>query len=388
MIVLEKGDFKSMSHHYFVTGATGAVGSALIPLLLEDKNNIIWIVIRGESDHQVKMRLDELISFWEMSQVQAEDARLRVIPLKGDTDLPMFDLPEAVYTKVVRECTHIIHCAGVVRMNLPIEEARKHAVMATENIVNLALACKAAGNPIKKIEFVSTVGVGGCLPGVLQETWISTPRKYHNTYEQSKAEAEDYLKEQMELHQLPITVHRPSMVVGDTHTGKIIHFQVFYHICEFLSGRRSFGLLPTFGDMRLDTVPVNYVAEVLRWSSLQTNSSGKILHICSGAKDAITLTELQKLVREKMIQNKTSLPSLKSLPVSLFSLLLKFVSLFMNEKSKRALKTVPVFLDYLKDYQGFDNQKTKHYLENSGGPKLSDKNIYLLAVINNYLKKT
>lgn len=376
-----------MRNNYFVTGATGAVGSALIPLLLEDKNNRIWVVIRCEPNQKVETRLEELIKFWEMSNAQAVDARQRVIPLKGDTDLENFALTPEAYAIISQECTHIIHCAGVVRMNLPIEVARQHAVTATENVVKLALACKAAGNPIIKIEFVSTVGVGGCLPGVLQETWITTPREYHNTYEQAKAEAEDYLKAQIAKHQLPVTVHRPSMVVGDSKTGKIIHFQVFYHICEFLSGRRSFGLLPSFGDMRLDTVPVDYVAEVLRWSSLQPNSAGKILHICSGANDAIKLTDLQKLVREKMIQNKTALPSLKSLPVSVFSLLLKIVGIFMKSKSKRALKTVPVFLNYLKDYQGFNNQKTKLYIENSGGPKLCDKNIYLVGVINHYLKK-
>lgn len=376
-----------MSNNYFVTGATGAVGSALIPLLLEDKNNRIWVVIRCEPNQKVEDRLEELIKFWEMNNAQAIDARQRVIPLKGDTDQINFALTTEVYTKVSQECTHIIHCAGVVRMNLPIEVARQHAVTATENIVKLALTCKATGNTLKKIEFVSTVGVGGCLPGVLQETWITTPRKYHNTYEQSKAEAEDYLNEQINLHQLPVTVHRPSMVVGDSKTGKIIHFQVFYHICEFLSGRRSVGLLPTFGNMRLDTVPVDYVAEVLRWSSMQTGSAGKILHICSGADEAIKLTELQKLVREKMIQSKSALPRLKILPVFLFSLLLRAVSVFMSAKSKRALKTVPIFLDYLRDYQGFDNQKTKNYLEKSGGPKLSDKNIYLVYVLNHYLKK-
>lgn len=375
-----------MSHKYFVTGATGAVGSALIPFLLKDRNNQIWIVIRGDSNQKVKERFEELIIFWELSIKDAEDVRLRVIPLKGDTDLPFFDLPETTYAKVARECTHIIHSAGVVRMNLPLETARQHAMTSTENIVKLALACKAAGNPIKKIEFVSTVGVGGCLPGVLQEKWITTPRKYHNTYEQSKAEAEDYLKEQMELHQLPVTVHRPSMVVGDSLSGKIIHFQVFYHICEFLSGRRSLGLLPTFGDMRLDTVPVNYVAEVLHWSSLQSNSTGKILHICSGAKDAITLNELQKLVREKMLQNQMKLPRLKSLPVSIFVILLKIVGIFLNEISKRALKTVPVFLNYLKDYQGFDNLQTRQFLDTLGGPKLADKNHYLFLVLNYYLK--
>ena len=51
---------------------------------------------------------------------------------------------------------------------------------------------------------------------------------------------------------LPATIHRPSMVVGDSQTGKVIHFQVFYHLCEFLSGRRTLGIVPDTGDAALD----------------------------------------------------------------------------------------------------------------------------------------
>ena len=54
-------------------------------------------------------------------------------------------------------------------------------------------------------------------------------RTFHNTYEQAKAEAEEYLYPFMADERLPITIHRPSMVVGDSMTGKAISFQVFYH---------------------------------------------------------------------------------------------------------------------------------------------------------------
>ena len=55
-------------------------------------------------------------------------------------------------------------------------------------------------------------------------------------------------------------------VVGDTINGRIIHFQVFYHLCEFLSGRRTLGLAPGFGGARLDIVPADYVAQVIALS--------------------------------------------------------------------------------------------------------------------------
>lgn len=76
------------------------------------------------------------------------------------------------------------------------------------------------------MEAVSTVGVGGRYYGALPEQWLNTPRNFHNTYEQSKAEAEIILKTEVDQG-MPITVHRPSMIVGDSQTGRILNFQIF-----------------------------------------------------------------------------------------------------------------------------------------------------------------
>ena len=73
-----------------------------------------------------------------------------------------------------------------------------------------------------------------------------------------------------------------------------MHFQVFYHLCEFLSGVRTFGIMPTLGQTRLDTVPVDWVADVIAWSSSQAGTAGEILHLCSGPARAIGLVDLQQ----------------------------------------------------------------------------------------------
>ncbi|MBD9357736.1 SDR family oxidoreductase [Methylomonas albis] len=346
-----------MAKRYFVTGATGAIGSALIPLLLEEPDSQIWLLIRGKSSEHLMKRLEELFDFWEMAEPLALDARKRIFPLLGDTDQNQFALANEPYAKIAQQCTHIIHCAGVVKMNLPLEIARQHALGAAKNIVELALACKQSGN-LQKIEYVSTVGVGGKMPGILPETWITKPREFHNTYEQSKAEAEIYLRDQIEQHHLPITVHRPSMVVGDSKTGKIIHHQIFYHICEFLAGRRTYGLLPNLGNAKLDTIPVDYVASVIQWSSLQQDTAGEIFHLCSGPTQSIQLAELQTIVRHMFRSQGFKVPVVIHLPISLFNAVLNFVAPWFSDKLQRAVRAFPFFLDYLADENGFDNSLT------------------------------
>ncbi len=226
---------------YFITGATGAIGSALVPLLLQSPDVRLILLLRAESDDDLARRMEALYRFW-LVDAGDEGLRKRVRALRGDVTEPDFGLPSGEYRRLCATCTHVVHSAGNVRMNLPIEQARRSAVDSARHIVQLAQAC----GELEKIEFVSTVGVGGRSHGSVPEEWLHGPRDFHNTYEQAKAEAEEVVRVEVEKG-LPLTVHRPSMVVGDSGSGRIIHFQVFYHLCEFLSGRRTCGLSPDFG---------------------------------------------------------------------------------------------------------------------------------------------
>lgn len=375
-----------MQKKYFITGATGAVGSALIPLILEESDCLLWLLLRADSEDHLTDRLNELIAFWNMDNGKAADVRRRIVAVRGDTDQINFAMTEEQYAEIVRQCTHIIHCAGVVRMNLPLEVARQHALGSAKNVVKLALACKA--NCLQKIEFVSTVGVAGRTNGLIPETWITQPRTFHNTYEQSKAEAESYLQEQIERHDLPITVHRPSMVVGDSQTGKIIHFQIFYYLCEFISGRQSLGILPSLRDAVLDTVPVDYVAASIKWSAdHEVESSGKIFHLCSGPDDAIRLSELRNIVLEQFRSQGLKLPVAFSMPSAFFTVILNTITPFLSEKMRRPLKALPIFLDYLQDRQLFDNEKTLAFFAERSGPKLLPTGAYIKTIINAYIHR-
>ncbi|WP_022668829.1 SDR family oxidoreductase [Desulfospira joergensenii] len=340
--------------HYFVTGATGAIGAALIPLLLEDQDSSIDLLIRAENENHLQERLNKLFVFWEFDF--EDERKKRVNGIIGDISQALFGMNSIEYDRLSKKCTHIIHSAGNVRMNLPLEEARRCSVDSAKNVVELAGICLKNKN-LEKIEFVSTVGVGGRMPGIVPETWIDTEREFHNTYEQAKAEAEDFIRKQVEKG-MPITVHRPSMVVGDSITGKIIHYQIFYHLCEFLSGRRTLGFTPATGTARLDIIPSDYVAKVIAWSSKTQETSGLILHECSGPDNAILISDLRKKIRKIIKAYRYRLAPCFLIPVWLFKTVLPAISLFVSADTKRAMKALPVFFDYLSTTQCFDNKLT------------------------------
>ena len=361
---------------YFLTGGTGVVGSAIAQQLLAERSGRITLLIRANSDGDLVARRDELLASWDLLTGAAE----RVSVVRGDTSLPRFGLDPAAFRRLASGCTHIIHCAAIVRMNLPLEEARRSAVEAARSVV--ALAREGPGS-LEKVEFLSTVGVGGRRDGPLPEHWINEPREFHNTYEHAKAEAEDYLRSELEAA-FPITVHRPSMVIGDSRTGRIARFQVFYHLAEFLTGRRTRGVSPSLGRTKLDLVPVDYVARAVVWSSQQASTAGRILHLCAGPAGAIPLIKLRASVRGRFAAAGIRLPPTITVPAPLLRSALPVLSLVVPRQARRALETLPVFLDYLAEDQSFQNTDTSALLD-AVGIRLPPVADYLDRVLDYYL---
>jgi thioester reductase-like protein len=368
-------------NRYFLTGGTGTVGSRILEHLLAQHNSHVYLLARADSDESGETRKLRLLQ--TIMGANGSKHADRVTAIRGDIKLPLFGMSQDQYQRLVAVCTHVIHSAGLVRMNLPIEEARDSAVGAAKNVISFARALKQSGQ-LQKVEFVSTVGVGGRLKEVVED-WITTPRGFHNTYEQAKAEAEVLVQDAVG-EGLPITVHRPSMVLGDSVTGRTISFQVFYYLCEFLTGSRSRGLLPSFGSTKLDTIPVDYVAKAMIWSSGQKQTIGKIMHLCSGPGAAIPIGDLQRLVVAMFRKKGIALPKTRIIPRALFRGMLVPLGMLAPEKIRASIKTAPIFLDYLASEQMFHNEATGKLL-GPEGITVPSTSAYLEKVLNYYLDR-
>lgn len=346
-----------------VTGGTGVVGAALSEQLLCEPQTQLMLLVRARSGPELEEKRAVLARYWRDGPLAAGgidfDARVRIV--HGDVAVPRFGLTESAWGGLTQRVTHIVHAAGEVRMNLPIEAARRSALEGMRNVLALAHAARA----LRKLEVVSTVGVGGRLGGMLPERWIETPRAFHNTYEQAKAEAEDLLRET--AGRMPLTVHRPSMVVGEAGSGRVLRFQVFYHLAEFLSGRPTFGLFPPFAQARLDLVPVDYVARAIAWSLRATETSaGRVLHLAAGPVGSLALGALAQLVQARFTEAGLPPPQRKTVPAPLFRALLAIAARFAGTRRRRRIATLPVFLDYLAADQHFDNTRTRALLAGIG----------------------
>src|SRR5450759_105282 len=135
----------------FLTGGTGVVGNAIARALLATAGTRLALLLRGRSDQEVQERLQTLLRFWKLPLGEVSD---RVDALRGDASLPRFGLDPSRFQRVAAECSRIIHCAALVRMNLSLADARASAVSAAENVLELAGASRRFGR-LEKVEFLS-----------------------------------------------------------------------------------------------------------------------------------------------------------------------------------------------------------------------------------------
>lgn len=348
---------------FLVTGATGAVGSAIVPLLLAEPGTRVRVLLRASSDEALATRVQALLDYWG-DCVNHDDLPDRLLGVRGDLGRPCLGMSEQDHQALASTVTHIVHSAGNVKLNESLESARASAVFAVEEVVRFARAC-AQSRPHPKIEHLSTVGVAGRRRGLIPEEPLGNEYGYHNTYEQAKAEAEKIILQEIDAG-LPATIHRPSMVVGDSRDGRIIHFQVFYYLVPFLAGCRTKGLLPNFGDVSLDLIPADYVARAIVASTQHPDSAGKIFHLCSGPTRAAPLEALGETLRHFLSKRGERIFTPRYIPRWQLRMLIRIAGTFASAHTRRSLDSLPYFLDYLDEAQLFANQRTTDFFASEG----------------------
>ena len=90
----------------------------------------------------------------------------------------------------VAERTHaVLHCAASISFDLPLPEARAINVDGTSRVLDFALDAQARGG-LERFLHVSTAYVSGRHEGAFRERQLDTGQSFRNTYEQTKADAE------------------------------------------------------------------------------------------------------------------------------------------------------------------------------------------------------
>jgi thioester reductase-like protein len=270
----------------FLTGATGFLGMEVLARLLEAGDREVVALVRADDDAGAERRLDDVLAtLWD----DPAPYRDRVSAVRGELTQPGLGLGERA--DEVAERTHaVLHCAASISFDLPLPEARAINVDGTSRVLDFALKAQARGG-LERFVHVSTAYVSGRHEGGFRERQLDTGQSFRNTYEQTKADAEQIVAMARELGP---AIARPSIVMGESDTGWTPAFNVLYWPMQAYS-RGLFKELPALPSGRVDIVPVDYVADAL--VHLLDRRDAGVFNLVAG-RNAATVDELTTLASE------------------------------------------------------------------------------------------
>lgn len=277
-----------MSKHFFITGGTGLVGKNLIPRLLNKfPDSTITLLVRGEDEEEASERT-RAIAREIAEEFTIPDAPQRIEGMLGDVGLDHCGLNNAQLERIIAETTHIIHGAATIRFDHPIDEARAINCGGTRRMLAIAHMCAERGR-LERFVYIGSSSVSGQRSGHIYEDELEMGQKFFNTYEQSKNESERVVRNNFD--RIPCTVFRPSIIIGDSRTGKTTSFNVIY-IPLRLVHKGLLRYVPGTPDTLMDLVPIDWVDDAMVHIMSKEESVGKVFHITAGPKRAARLDEV------------------------------------------------------------------------------------------------
>ena len=200
-----------------LAGATGFLGSHLMASMLTAGYKII-ILGRPAKEETLQERISKLLRWFGIEELAGQLESVEIDFLK-----PMLGLPEAEYKNLCTITEQIIHCASDTSF-----AERKRDTIFKSNVSSLEGILEFAANAkVNFFHYISTAYVAGANVTICKER-ISSATDFLNVYEESKAQAESIISTFCEKNEIPYTIIRPSIVYGDSRTGRSLRFNALY----------------------------------------------------------------------------------------------------------------------------------------------------------------
>lgn len=275
--------------HILVTGSTGFLGTEVTEMLMRTTQHSVYALVRGTSADDAMRTLEHL--WWERPDLKSELGK-RIIPVVGDITCEDLGLSDTIKNELIERTEYIIHCAANVEITRSKEHLRKINVDGTQHVLDFACRIQ-EHHPLKCLSHVSTAYVSGLRRGLIAEDSLMD-EGFGSRYEESKFEGEKLVRGFME--RIPISIFRPGQIVGNSQTGMVKTFNTLYYPLKlYLKGQLP--IMPISGKMKVNLVPVDYVANAIVRITCERPANGKTFHLTAPKAMQPTVAELLNAVR-------------------------------------------------------------------------------------------
>jgi thioester reductase-like protein len=251
----------------FITGFPGFIANRLLERLARKDCDFI-LLVQPSFVSQARKEIDRIT---QLSGRSTSDFQI----VEGDISQPRLALSDLDFELVQRETTRVFHLAAVYDLAVPQDVAMRVNAGGTRHVVELAHSIP----NLRQFHHVSTCYVAGKREGVILETELKHDAGYRNFYEESKYLAE--LEVDSAKNELPITIHRPSVVCGDSRTGETGKYDGVYYLIHYLLRWPSALSLLNIGNhvVSLNLVPVDFVVDAMAALAFDERAIGKTLQL-------------------------------------------------------------------------------------------------------------
>jgi thioester reductase-like protein len=330
----------------FLTGSTGYIGAHVAANLLEEHGASLNLLIRARDAHEAELRL------WKALQLHLDFPRFyehlqtRVRIFRGDLTSPQFGLARDDYDRMLHTTDSVIHCAA--SLNRRSEKSCLNVnLRGTLEVVELAMRAHYY-HGMRRFSHVSTVAVAGKRQNevVGEDESIDWNRSDYDPYARTKKFCEHMIRKL--LPEVPITIFRPSIVLGDSRRAETTQFDMVRSFV-FLAG---LPVLPFRPNDKIDIVNVDFVADAIATLHQKAHPQYDTYHLSSG-RESQTFRELTTaLARARQKRGPVFMPLLER-P---FSAAVDTLSNYKNQLAHGA-SLMKVFMPYLLWNTVFDNTR-------------------------------
>lgn len=276
----------------FLTGFPGFLGSALVERLLERHDEgTVTCLIQAKYASEAEQRRAEIDD-----RVDA-DAAARVDLVEGDITDPELAVDD--YGGLAADADEVYHLAAIYDLTMDRAPGKAVNIDGTRHMVAFAAAADA-----DRFHYVSSVVVAGDYEGRFTEEMLQEGQSFHNYYESTKHMAEVAVRERMD--EVPTTIYRPGVAVGDSETGETQKYDGMYAFVEGLVEQGDNAVIPApkgASEGEFNVVPRDYIVDAISYLSGIEESEGKTYHLAD--PDPPPTTELIKTLGEAAGKDRT-----------------------------------------------------------------------------------
>ena len=192
-----------------------------------------------------------------LTEMEADREQIQL--LSGDVVAMDLGLSGREYLELVSNVTEIFHIASIWWLGVDKKQTWEVNVQGAQNIIDAAEEMK----HLRRLNHFSTAFVAGDREGVIMEGELEKGQRFRNPYEKTKYEAERLMRAAM--RHLPISIYRPSIIVGNTLTGEIDKLAGPYYLMYAImfAPQNIPILMPGKGDKPLNLVPIDFVCQAI-----------------------------------------------------------------------------------------------------------------------------